>query len=127
MSSSTKTVLVVDDDKDVVEVVSARLRTVGFRVETALDGTGALAAIERGRPSVMVIDIVLPDLNGFQVCRAVREKWSAEDLPIVIQSGKSEAADRYWAEQVGANAFLPKPCDLRELITTIESLLDIGK
>lgn len=127
MSSSTKTVLVVDDDKDVVEVVSARLRTVGFRVETALDGTGALTAIERGRPSVMVIDIVLPDLNGFQVCRAVREKWSAEDLPIVIQSGKSEAADRYWAEQVGANAFLPKPCDLRELITTIESLLDIGK
>lgn len=123
---SGKRILVVDDQQDVLDLLSVRLRSAGFRIDTVNDGAAAVAAVERDPPDLILLDLLLPDLNGFQICRAVREKHPADKLPILIVSAKAEPADRYWAEQVGANGFLEKPFDLRDLISDIEGLLAGG-
>ena len=117
-------ILVVDDEPEILEMLRARLRTAGYRVETARDGQEAIARIDKGRPALLILDIMLPDLNGFQVCRHVRKAHDSRTLPIVMLSAKGEPADRYWAEQVGADAFVDKPFDMRELLADIAQLLE---
>jgi len=119
-----KTVLVVDDDPLQLKLARFRFGKLGFTVEIASDGIEALATMRRVRPDVIVTDVLMPRLDGFGLCLAVRENPELGDVPIVlVTSSYVERADRELARQVGANAFVLRTADLMGVIVALEEIL----
>lgn len=107
-------IVLVDDDPRVLEVLVKKLSRPGVTVHAVADGDELASLVADKEPSLVILDVVLPGRNGYQLCRELR--GDHPDLPIFLFSGKSEPADRFWAEQVGATAFFEKPMDLRRMI-----------
>ncbi|TMC37950.1 MAG: response regulator transcription factor [Chloroflexi bacterium] len=105
-------ILVVDDDAKIVNLVRTYLEREGFRVVTAADGTKALQAIREHGPRLVVLDLMLPELDGLAVLRCVREE---SDLPVLMLSARGSAADRVYGIHEGADDYLPKPFSPAEL------------
>jgi len=116
-------VLVVDDSKTVRHHVKNMLRQGGFEVIEAADGAAAVALAGRHRPSLILMDIVMPGVNGFQATRRLRRNQETARIPIVIMSGDREATHRFWGARIGASDFLPKPFDRFDLYRRVEKLL----
>lgn len=119
----TERVLVVDDEPDLVELVRFHLAQAGFEVETAGDGRRGLEAIRRRRPSLVVLDWMLPDLSGTEVCRQVRADPVLRDLPILLLTAKTEEIDRVVGFEVGADDYVTKPFSPRELALRVAAIL----
>ena len=118
------TILLADDEPDLRFIVTKRLEVSGFRVVAVSDGLEAFDMACSGEHfDCAILDIMMPGLNGFQVCRKLRADERTKDLPVIILTAKDEVTDRYWAEQVGANAYLTKPFENDELLTAIRQLL----
>lgn len=113
-------VLVVDDEPALVELVAFNLRKAGFDVNTAADGAAALAAARSWNPQVVVLDVMLPGLDGFEVCRELR-KWSA--VPVLMLTARKEEVDRVVGLEIGADDYLTKPFSPRELVARVRALL----
>jgi DNA-binding response OmpR family regulator len=113
-------ILVVDDEPTIREMLGYNLRRDGFIVETADDGREALAAARRNPPDLVVLDIMLPGLDGFQVCRALRQE---SHVPILVLSARGEEFDRVHGLELGADDYLTKPFAMRELLARVRSLL----
>ncbi len=124
MSVKSAHVLLVDDHPKGLEPLEVRLKALGHRTTIARDGELAIAAVERDPPDIVVLDVTMPELNGYQACRAI--KRIAPKIPIIILTGKTEAADRFWAFQSGASEFLNKPADPALVVQTITKLLGGG-
>lgn len=120
---STFTILVVDDSPTSVHHTTDVLEQHGYRVITAVDGDEALQVAEQIVPDLVLLDIVIPKKNGFQVCRYLKNDQATKRIKIVLLSSKSQDADRFWGRKQGADAYLTKPFDPPELIECIESLL----
>ena len=116
-------ILVVDDDAKIVRLVRTYLERDGFRVVTAADGPGALDAIERHRPALVVLDLMLPELDGRAVIRAVRGDDEAGSTPILIISARGSTLDRITGLEDGADDYLPKPFSPAELVLRVKSIL----
>lgn len=116
-------VLVVDDEADLVELVRFHLAQAGFEVETAPDGRRGLEAIRRRRPNLVVLDWMLPDLPGTEVCRQVRSDALLRDLPILLLTAKVEEIDRVVGFEVGADDYVTKPFSPRELVLRVQAIL----
>ena len=116
-------ILVVDDDAKIVRLVRTYLEREGFNVVTAADGTGALDAIERHRPALVVLDLMLPELDGRAVTRAVRRDDEAAATPILIISARGSTIDRIAGFEDGADDYLPKPFSPAELVLRVKSIL----
>ena len=116
-------ILLVDDNPENLELLGARLRALGYQTTMAFDGAQALESVRRELPDLVVLDVMMPELNGFQVCRALRE--ISPGLPVIMLTSKSEPADRYWATQCGANAFLRKPVDPVVVVRQVADLLEL--
>ena len=114
-----KLVLVIEDDADQRKLLERMLTAVGYRVATAADGEAGLSAAVAASPDVIVLDIIMPRLNGFQTCRALKRHPATARIPVVILTNKDEPADEFWAGEVGADAFLIKPLDLPRLLEII--------
>lgn len=114
-------VLVVDDDEMVADVVVSYLERSGHESSRAGDGPAALSAIAADPPDLIVLDLMLPEIDGLQVCRRVREQWP--DLPIVMLTALGEAEDRIAGLEVGADDYITKPFSPRELALRIDSVL----
>ncbi len=119
----SKRVLLVDDEPDILVTVKKLLWMNGYEVETALDGAEALEKIGTYTPDILVLDIMMPNVNGYQVCHHVRAKPETSDMPIIILSAKAQPYDKYWGEKIGANDYLTKPFDNKELVNKIADLL----
>jgi len=119
-SSAGSRVLVVDDEPMVCEVVTAYLKRDGFRVETAADGKQALAAIERAVPDLVVLDVMLPNIDGFDVLTRIRRM---NDVPIILLTARTEEADRVLGLELGADDYVVKPFSPRELAARVRSVL----
>lgn len=117
------TVLVVDDQHAPREMISDLLKGIGITVIEASGGVEALEKIEATPPDLVILDIVMPDVNGYEVCRRVKTNPATKDLPVVFCSIKGEEFDRYWGLRQGADAYIAKPFEPRELIKTIRHLL----
>ena len=113
-------VLVVDDDPHLREIVRFALEQGGFRVEEASDGRAALAQVERALPALIVLDIMMPELDGLAVCREVRRK---HELPIVFLSSRDDEVDRILGLELGGDDYLTKPFSPRELVARVKAVL----
>jgi two-component system KDP operon response regulator KdpE len=113
-------VLIVDDETAILRVLRTNLRGHGFRVEEAETGTGALAAIQRSRPDLIVLDLGLPDIEGTEVIRSVR---SESDTPIIVLSVRGAERDKVQALDLGADDYLTKPFGADELLARIRVAL----
>jgi DNA-binding response OmpR family regulator len=119
----TAPILVVDDDAKIVRLVRTYLERDGFNVVTAADGPGALDAIETHAPALVVLDLMLPELDGRAVIRAVRRDDEAAHTPILVLSARSSTIDRIAGLVDGADDYLPKPFSPAELVLRVKSIL----
>ena len=117
------TVLVVEDSITQRQMISSLLKDSGLSVTVACDGVEALEQIARNCPDLVVLDIVLPRMNGYEVCRKIKSDSKTHDLAVVMCSTKREEFDRYWGMKQGADAYIAKPFEPHELIGTVKQLL----
>ncbi len=116
-------ILVVDDSPTELTLMSAPLREAGYWVVTAVDGEDAISKVVSENPDLVVLDVVMPKKNGFQVCREIRTKLGREKLPVIMLTTKSEASDKFWGLKQGANEYMSKPFRGDELLATVKRLL----
>jgi DNA-binding response OmpR family regulator len=116
-------ILVVDDDAKIVRLVRTYLERDGYKVVTAADGPAALEAIETYQPALVVLDLMLPELDGRAVIRAVRLDDEAAQTPILVLSARSSTIDRIAGLEEGADDYLPKPFSPAELVLRVKSIL----
>lgn len=119
-----KRVLIVDDEPNVRETVAINLRREGLDVEFASDGLEAIEKARSSRPDVVVLDIMLPGIDGFQVCRTIRE---GSTVPILLLSARGEEIDRVVGLELGADDFLVKPFAMNELVARVRAMLRRAK
>jgi len=113
-------VLVVDDEESILDFVELGLRYEGFDVELAKDGPGALDAVARRRPDLVVLDLNLPGLDGLEVCRRIRQ---GSDVPIIMLTARGEVDERVEGLDAGADDYIPKPFKFKELLARMRAVL----
>jgi len=115
--------LVVDDEPDLLELVRVNLANAGFAVTTAATGREALASVRRERPDLVVLDLMLPDMAGTEVCRELRADASTARLPIIMLTARSDEVDRVVGFELGADDYVTKPFSPRELVLRVRAVL----
>lgn len=116
-------ILVVDDDKQIVRLVRSYLEQAGFQVLTAFDGESALHLLRRERPDLMVLDVMLPDRDGWEITRLVRADPALAATPIVMLTARVDEADRVVGLELGADDYVTKPFNPRELVARVRAVL----
>lgn len=119
------TVLVVEDSATQRQMISDLLKESGLNasVISVADGVEALEQIQNQAPDIVVLDIVMPRMNGYEVCRQIKTDPNTENVPVIMCSSKGEEFDKYWGMKQGADAYIAKPFEPAELIGTIKQLL----
>ncbi|MBL7065906.1 MAG: response regulator transcription factor [Anaerolineae bacterium] len=118
-----ETILVVDDEPNIIELARMYLEQEGFRVQSASDGAKALEMIARQPPAVMVLDLMLPEVDGWEVCRRVRAGSAAPDLPVIMLTARDDDVDKIVGLELGADDYVTKPFNPRELAARIKAIL----
>ncbi len=116
-------VLIADDSPDLVAILSSRFRALGFDVTEARDGMEALEAIKGNRPDIIVLDVMMPELNGFQVCRRLKQDNDLSSIPVLMLTAKTSEADQFWGAEVGADRYLTKPIDPGQVVMHVQEML----
>ncbi len=116
-------VLVVDDEADLVRILQFGLQAIGYQVETASDGQEALKKAREIKPDIILLDLMLPKLDGYKVCRLLKFDERYKNIPIIILSARTQEGDQLLAMEMGANRFVTKPYDFAEVLSHIETLL----
>ena len=114
-----KTVLMVDDSPTELKNMMSALGSKGYTVITAIDGEEALLKIASMRPDVVLLDVVLPKKNGFQVCRQLKAGADTKDIKVVLVTSKNQDSDRFWGMKQGADGYLTKPYKPEELVDLV--------
>jgi twitching motility two-component system response regulator PilH len=117
------TILIVEDSIFQREMMTDLLKANGLKVTHASDGAEALEAIHKAPPDLVVLDIVMPRMNGYELCRRLKSDPKTQNVPVVMCSSKGEEFDRYWGMKQGADAYIAKPFQPTELVGTIKQLL----
>ena len=120
MAAAPTTILVVEDESSIASFVSLYLRNAGYTVRTASSGAEALADAVSHTPALIVLDLMLPDIDGIEVCRRLRQ---SSDVPILMLTARDEDVDKIIGLEVGADDYLTKPFNPRELVARIKSIL----
>ncbi len=116
-------ILVVDDSPFILELVKDILIKEGYEVDRAMNGHEAMLAIGEDLPDLVLLDIIMPEMSGYQVCRLIRSDERLKALPVVMMTAKDTQKDRFWGLEVGADAYITKPIEEQSLLETISSLL----
>src|SRR6266581_4750584 len=120
-------ILVADDSPNIREILKLSLETDGYTVVLAEDGDQALAMVEQEKPDLVIMDIMMPRVNGFQVCRRLKGDRATHDLPVIMLTAKSGDQDVFWGKDCGADEYMTKPFSTRDLGKTIDRLLALGR
>jgi two-component system response regulator RegX3 len=120
MASDSRTILVVDDEQSYRDALSVALEREGFRVETAADGAEAIARFEAARPALVLLDVMLPQMSGIDVCRELRNR---SRVPIIMVTARNAEIDAVVGLEVGADDYITKPFRLRELVARVRAAL----
>ena len=113
-------ILVLDDEKEIADVIALYLRNDGYDVETAYTGRAALAAIERNQPDLALLDVMLPDIDGFRILQKIREKYR---FPVIMLTAKTEYTDKIAGLTLGADDYIAKPFNPLELVARVKAQL----
>ncbi len=119
-------VLVVDDEPDLIRILEFGLRAAGYQVDVAADGQEGLKRARETRPDIILLDLMLPKLDGYKVCRLLKFDERYRNIPIIILSARTQEGDQSLAIQMGANRFITKPYEFGEILAHIEALLKAG-
>ncbi|MBE9036844.1 response regulator [aff. Roholtiella sp. LEGE 12411] len=117
------TILIVEDSPSELELMSHYLKESGYNVIKAGGAKEALEKAASQKPDVIVTDVVMPEMSGFELCRSLRKNPITEKVPIVICSSKNQEIDRFWARKQGADAYITKPYTRAHLLHTIKSVV----
>jgi two-component system, OmpR family, phosphate regulon response regulator PhoB len=120
--SNGKKILVIDDEPDVTDLIEYKLKGEGFAVRTSNNPARILGEIKDFMPDLIILDIMMPELDGLQVCRMIRSNSSLEKVPVIFLTAKGETEDRVTGLEAGADDYLSKPFNTRELILRIKSI-----
>ena len=123
MSDVPRTVLVADDDEDILQLVSFRLERAGYTVVTAADGQQALAAARQHQPDLAVLDVMMPGLNGYEVTRQLRADPATAAIPVILLTARVQEADVSRGFEAGADDYLRKPFSPQELRSRVQAIL----
>jgi len=119
------TVLVVDDNEQNLELLQAYLETLGCKIQVARDGVEALESVARSRPDLILLDIMMPRMSGFEVCRKLKGDEKTRAIPVVMVTALNELGDIERGVESGTDDFLSKPVNKLELLTRVKSLLRV--
>src|SRR5262245_2868205 len=120
-------ILVVDDEPEAVELVEFNLKQAGFDVATAADGDEALKKAKANVPALMVLDLMLPEIDGLEVCKLMRRDATTAKIPILMLTAKASEIDRVLGLELGADDYVTKPFSPRELVLRVKKILERGK
>ena len=123
MSEDARTVLIADDDEDILELVSFRLERAGYEVVTARDGAAALAAAQERLPDLAVLDVMIPGLNGYEVTQRLRADDATRDIPVILLTARVQEADVNRGFDAGADDYLRKPFSPQELRARVQAIM----
>jgi phosphate regulon transcriptional regulator PhoB len=118
-----KQIIVVDDEVDLIELLSYNLKKEGFLVDAASDGEQALAKIREGKYDLVILDLMLPGIQGMEICRLIRNDPKTARLPIIMLTAKGEEVDRIIGLEMGADDYMTKPFSPRELVARVKAVL----
>lgn len=116
-------VLVIDDEENIIEFVKLGLRYEGFQVESASDGEQGITAAQRINPELIILDVMMPGIDGIEVCNRLRTNPTTRDIPILMLTAKDEVRDRISGLDAGADDYLTKPFDFDELLARMRAIL----
>jgi phosphate regulon transcriptional regulator PhoB len=120
---TSKHILVVDDEADLVELVSYNLKKEGYTVDSAYDGEAALIKIRKGKYDLLVLDLMLPGIQGIELCRILRNDSKTMNIPIIMLTAKGEEIDKILGLEMGADDYITKPFSPRELVARVKAVL----
>lgn len=120
-------IAIVEDEEDIREILEYNLTREGFAVESANDGSTGLEMIRRESPELVLLDLMLPDMDGLEICRQLKNDEATEEIMIIMVSAKGEEADIVLGLGLGADDYIPKPFSNKELIARVQSVLRRGK
>ncbi len=121
--TASRTVLVADDDIDILSLVTRHLRTLDVNVLEASDGEEALRIARRAQPDLVILDVMMPGMSGWEVCRAIRDDDALSDTLVMMVTGIGERLNEMTSPLYGANEFIDKPFDLADLDAKVRKLL----
>jgi len=116
-------ILIIEDERDIVDLIRYHLEKEGFRVAAAYDGVEALQAVAKEKPDLLILDLMLPGVQGIEVCRRLRREPTTSRLPIIMLTAKGEEMDKVVGLEVGADDYIVKPFSPRELVARVKALL----
>src|SRR5687767_15302207 len=120
MAGATQTILVVEDEASIASFVSLYLKNAGYEVRAVTTGSAALTQVATESPALIILDLMLPDLDGIEICRRIRK---TSDVPILMLTARDEDVDKIVGLEVGADDYLTKPFNPRELVARVKSIL----
>jgi len=118
-----KKILIADDEKDIVELIAYNLEREGYAVVKAFDGQKAWEMINADKPDLVILDLMMPEISGMEVCRMIRRQAATAALPIIMLTAKSDPVDKILGLEIGADDYITKPFHVRELIARIRAVL----
>lgn len=124
MIVSKKEILIVEDQEELRKLECILLSSRGYLVEGVADGRAALAYLENRQPDLVLLDVMLPEVDGFEVCRQIKSNHETRHIPVIMVTAKTSHEDMLRGEEVGANAYLTKPFKSTMIIENIKAFLD---
>jgi DNA-binding response OmpR family regulator len=118
-----KRILLVDDEKDLVETLTFRLTTNNYEVINAYDGQEGLEKARSEKPDLIILDLMLPKMDGYKVCGLLKSDTRYSKIPVVMFTARAQESDKQMGEEVGADAYITKPFDPKVLLTKVQELL----
>ncbi|HID30916.1 MAG TPA: response regulator transcription factor [Desulfobacterales bacterium] len=118
-----ETILIVEDEKDITGLIAHHMEMAGFNVMVAYNGTAALREIDKQLPDLILLDLMLPDMDGTELCKVLKQKEATKKIPIIMVTAKAEEVDRIVGLELGADDYVVKPFSTRELVLRVRGVL----
>jgi two-component system phosphate regulon response regulator PhoB len=119
--------VIIEDEPDIAKLLAYRFGSQGFSVATATDGRAGLHAVHLKRPDLIILDLLLPAMNGWEVCRSLKANLATRDIPVIIVSAIGSLEDRIALLEMGVDDFIVKPCSVKEVVARARAVLRRGE
>ena len=120
VAEEKKTILIVDDEPDFIKILQIRLEHAGYNIVAASNGVDALKILESVNPQLVLLDVMMPDMNGYQFCRRAKSSPKTNKIPIIMVTAKAQESDRFWGLETGAADYITKPYESSEMLEKIK-------